>query len=42
MNTTVTRSISGIVFLAVMIGCLLEVRYLFPWLFLFIQAQMLR
>ena len=41
MNTTVTRSLSGIVFLAVMIGCLLEVRYLFPWLFLCIQAQML-
>lgn len=41
MNTTVVRSLSGIVFLAVMIGCLLEARYLFPWLFQFILVQML-
>ena len=41
MNTTVVRSLSGIVFLAVMISCLLEARYLFPWLFQFILVQML-
>ena len=41
MNTTVTRSISGIVFLAVMIGCLLGGRYWFLPLFLFIQGQMM-
>ena len=41
MNTTVTRSISGIVFLAVMIGCLLGGRYCFLPLFLFIQGQMM-
>lgn len=42
MNTTVTRSLSGVVFLAVMIGCLLEARYLFPCMFLFIQLVMLK
>jgi len=42
MNTTVTRSISGIVFLAVMIGCLLGGRYCFTALFLFIQGVMMQ
>ncbi len=42
MNTTVTRSISGIVFLAVMIGCLLGGKFFFLPLFLFIQSEMLR
>lgn len=42
MNSTVTRSISGLVFLAVMIGSLLGGKFLFLPLFLFIQAQMMR
>ena len=42
MNTTVTRSISGIVFLAVMIGCLLGGVYCFTALFVFIQVQMMQ
>ncbi len=41
MNTTVTRSISGLVFLAVMIGSLLGGKFFFLPLFLFIQSQML-
>ena len=41
MNTTVTRSLSGIIFLAVVIGCLLGGRYCFLILFVFIQVQML-
>lgn len=41
MNSVVTRTITGILFLAVMIGCLLGGRYLFLPLFLFIQVQML-
>ena len=42
MNTTVKRSLSGIVFLAVMVGFLLAGRYWFISLFAFILAQMLR
>ncbi len=42
MNTTVTRSISGLVFLAVMIGSLLGGKFFFLPLFLFIQSQMLQ
>ena len=42
MNTTVKRSIFGVLFLAVMIGCLLGGRYGFLPLFLFIQVQMFR
>lgn len=42
MNSTVTRSISGIIFLAVMIGSLLGGKFFFLPLFLFIQTEMLR
>ena len=42
MNTTVKRSISGVLFLAVMIGCLLGGRYGFLPLFMFIQVQMMQ
>ena len=41
MNTTVTRSISGIVFLAVMIGAILAGRYWFLFLFLLLAEGML-
>ena len=42
MNSTVTRSISGLVFLVVMIGSLLGGKFFFLPLFLFIQAQMMK
>ena len=42
MNATVTRSLSGIVFLAVMIGCLLAGGYFTLGLFLFIAVVMLQ
>lgn len=42
MNSTVTRSISGLVFLAVMIGCLLGGKFWFLPLFLFIQMEMMK
>ncbi len=42
MNSTVTRSISGLVFLAVMIGSLLGGKFWFLPLFLFIQTEMMR
>ena len=42
MNTTVVRSLSGIVFLAVMIGCLLGGTESFTVLVLFIQGVMMQ